>query len=224
MLPHPAAPNAADVAQFCTNNSAAGVICNKPVDLKQHHCNGCRNGGSVDRKHAALARCLDARASHEIHPLLSVDTCARSCIDDCGYGFRISVHDAIDLLSHWGWTLVHLLRWTEITRRHPSIQFLQCVHVGACLSNTWPQNFWNPVFPSLSRNLLLSNSCRVREAMSERVFSTLMTSTPALYQHCCACCFVLMTRWTPPLFRCAAHDRNYLCHRFLSVLPIETFL
>ena len=65
MLPHPAAPNAADVLQFCPNKSAAGVICNKPVDPKQHHCNGCRYGGGVDRRHAAVGRCLaDVIQSH----------------------------------------------------------------------------------------------------------------------------------------------------------------
>ena len=53
-----AAGNPADVVQFCPNKSAAGVICNKPLDPKQHHCNGCRYGGGVDRRHAALARCL----------------------------------------------------------------------------------------------------------------------------------------------------------------------
>ena len=58
MLPHPAAANPADVVQFCPNKSAAGVICNKPLDPKQHHCCGCRYGGGVDRRHAALARCL----------------------------------------------------------------------------------------------------------------------------------------------------------------------
>ena len=57
MLPHPVAANPADVVQFCPNKSAAGVICNKPLDPKQHHCYGCRYGG-VDRRHAALARCL----------------------------------------------------------------------------------------------------------------------------------------------------------------------
>ena len=58
MLPHPAAPNAADVVQFCPNKSVAGVICNKPVDPQQHHCYGCRYGGSVDRRHAAVGRCI----------------------------------------------------------------------------------------------------------------------------------------------------------------------
>ena len=58
MLPHPAAANHADVVQFCPNKSAAGVICNKPLDPKQHHCYGCRYGGGVDRRHAAMARCL----------------------------------------------------------------------------------------------------------------------------------------------------------------------
>ena len=65
MLPHPAAANPADVVQFCPNKSAAGVICNKPLDPKQHHCYGCRYGGGVDRRHAALARCLaDIIQSH----------------------------------------------------------------------------------------------------------------------------------------------------------------
>ena len=57
MLPHPAAANPADVVQFCPNKSAAGVICSKPLDPKQDHCYGCRYGGGVDRRHAALARC-----------------------------------------------------------------------------------------------------------------------------------------------------------------------
>ena len=65
MLPHPAAANPADVVQCCPNKSAAGVICNKPLDPKQHHCYGCRYGGGVDRRHAALARCLaDVIQSH----------------------------------------------------------------------------------------------------------------------------------------------------------------
>ena len=38
------------------NKSAAGVICNKPVDPQQHHCYGCRYGGCVDRRHAAAGR------------------------------------------------------------------------------------------------------------------------------------------------------------------------
>ena len=61
MLPHTAAPNAADVVQFCPNQSAAGVICNKPVDPQQHHCHGCQYGGGVDRRHAAVGRCFCGR-------------------------------------------------------------------------------------------------------------------------------------------------------------------
>ena len=65
MLPYPAAPNAADVAQTCPNKIAAGQICSKPVDPQQHHCYGCWYGGGVDRRHAALARCLaDVIHSH----------------------------------------------------------------------------------------------------------------------------------------------------------------
>ena len=63
MLPHPAVANSANVVLFCPNQSAAGV--NKPVDPEQHHCYGCRFGGGVDRRHAALARCLaDIIQSH----------------------------------------------------------------------------------------------------------------------------------------------------------------
>ena len=58
MLPHPAVADPADVVQFCPNKSAAGVICYKPPHPKQHHCHGCRFGGGVDRRHAALAGCL----------------------------------------------------------------------------------------------------------------------------------------------------------------------
>ena len=54
----PAAANPADVVQFCPNKSAAGVICKKPGDAKHHHCYGCRYGGGVDRRHAALALCI----------------------------------------------------------------------------------------------------------------------------------------------------------------------
>ena len=62
MLPHPAAPNATDVAQSCPNRSAAGLICNNPVNPQQHHCYGCRYGGGVDRKHAAVGRPALTRA------------------------------------------------------------------------------------------------------------------------------------------------------------------
>ena len=58
MLLHPAAANPAYVVQFCPSKSAAGVICNKPLDRKQHHCYCCRYGGVVDRRRAALARCF----------------------------------------------------------------------------------------------------------------------------------------------------------------------
>ena len=65
MLPHPAGPNATDVVQSGPNKSAAGLICNKPVDPQQHHCHGCRNGGGVDRRHQAVGRCLaDVIQSH----------------------------------------------------------------------------------------------------------------------------------------------------------------
>ena len=65
MLPHLAVADPADVVQFCLNKSVAGVICNKPLDQKQHHCNGCRYGGGVDRRHAAVGRCLaDVIQSH----------------------------------------------------------------------------------------------------------------------------------------------------------------
>ena len=82
MLPHPAAPNATDVVQSCPNKSAAGLICNKPVDAKQHHCYGCRYGGGVDRRHAAEGRCPRRR-----HPITqwrqgihrTGSTCSHAC-------------------------------------------------------------------------------------------------------------------------------------------------
>ena len=40
-----------------------GQICGKSVDAQQHHCYGCRYGGDVDRRLAAVARCL----AHVIH-------------------------------------------------------------------------------------------------------------------------------------------------------------
>ena len=64
-MPHLAAPNAADVVHPCPNKSAAGLSCNKPVDLQQHHCYGCQCGGGVDRRHAAAAGCIaDVIHSH----------------------------------------------------------------------------------------------------------------------------------------------------------------
>ena len=65
MLPHLAATNAADVVQSCPSKSAVGVTCNKPVDPQQHYCCGCRYGGGVDRRHAAVGRCFaDVIQSH----------------------------------------------------------------------------------------------------------------------------------------------------------------
>ena len=64
MLPHPAAAEPTGVVLACPNKSTAGQICGKPVDVQQHHCDGCRCGGGVDRRHAAVARCL----ADVIHP------------------------------------------------------------------------------------------------------------------------------------------------------------
>ena len=65
MLPHPAVADPSGVALTCPNKSAAGLICSKPVDPHQHRCCGCRYGGGVDRRHAAVARCLaDVIHSH----------------------------------------------------------------------------------------------------------------------------------------------------------------
>ena len=82
MLSHPAAANPADVVQFCPNKSAAGVICNKPLDPKQHHCYGCRYGGGVDRRHAALARCLaDIIHSHSgVKVFIEQEVPALTCV------------------------------------------------------------------------------------------------------------------------------------------------
>ena len=53
MLPHPSS-----LATACTNKSSTGLICVKPVDPHQHHCYGCKHGGTVDRQLAAVGRCL----------------------------------------------------------------------------------------------------------------------------------------------------------------------
>ena len=58
MLPHSGAPDPSGVVSARPNKSAAGQICGKSVDAQQHHCYGCRYGGGVDRRHAAVARCL----------------------------------------------------------------------------------------------------------------------------------------------------------------------
>ena len=64
MLPQPGAIKATGVVQSCPNKSAAGLICNKPVDTQQHHCCGYPYGG-VHRWHAAVSRCLaDVIQSH----------------------------------------------------------------------------------------------------------------------------------------------------------------
>ena len=65
MLPHSTAPQRHRRCTVLPIKSAAGVICNKPVDPQQHHCYGCRYGGGVDGRHAAVGRCLaDVIQSH----------------------------------------------------------------------------------------------------------------------------------------------------------------
>ena len=50
---------------FAPTKSAAGLICNKPMDRLQHHCYGCQLGGGADRRHAVVARCFaDVIQSH----------------------------------------------------------------------------------------------------------------------------------------------------------------
>ena len=58
MLPHPAVTLPADVVQFCPTKVRQVSLATNLSDPKQHHCYGCRYGGGVDRRHAALARCL----------------------------------------------------------------------------------------------------------------------------------------------------------------------
>ena len=65
LLPHRAASDPSGVVLACSNKSAAGQICGKLADAHQHHCYGCRYGGGVDRRHAAVTRCLaDVMHSH----------------------------------------------------------------------------------------------------------------------------------------------------------------
>ena len=65
MLPQPAASDPQVLFWHAPNKRAARQICGKPVDADQHHRFGCRCGGGVNRRHAAVARCLaDVIHSH----------------------------------------------------------------------------------------------------------------------------------------------------------------
>ena len=54
----PGGPQRCRFGTVLPQQKCSGVMCNKPLDPKQHHCYGCRYGGGVDRRHAALARCF----------------------------------------------------------------------------------------------------------------------------------------------------------------------
>ena len=105
MLPHPAVANSANVVQFCPNKSAAGVMCNKPVDPKQHRCYGCRFGGRVDRRHAALARCLaDIIQSHSgVKVFVEQEVPALTCVVN-----GQSEHARMDLVFNLNGSVTHL--------------------------------------------------------------------------------------------------------------------
>ena len=64
MLPQPAASDPSGVVLACPEQTRSRADL-KPVDAHQHHCFGYRCGGGVDRRHAAVARCLaDVIHSH----------------------------------------------------------------------------------------------------------------------------------------------------------------
>ena len=65
MLPHLAATSCCRCGSILPQQKRSVLICSKPVDQRQHHCDGCKYGGGVDRRHAAVARCLaDVIHSH----------------------------------------------------------------------------------------------------------------------------------------------------------------
>ena len=57
MLPHHLLPTLQMWYSFAPTKVRQVSFATKPLDPKQHHCYGCRYGGGVDRRHAALARC-----------------------------------------------------------------------------------------------------------------------------------------------------------------------
>ena len=58
MLPHPAAPALSGIAGACPNQSATGRNVPNRWTLTSTIATGCWYGGGVDRRHAAMARCL----------------------------------------------------------------------------------------------------------------------------------------------------------------------
>ena len=78
MSPHPAVADPSGVALACPNKGAVRQICAKPVDAQQHHCYGCRYGGGVDRRHAAVDRCDTITQWHQ-GVRRAGDSCSYSC-------------------------------------------------------------------------------------------------------------------------------------------------
>ena len=78
MLPHPAAPNATDVAQSCPNKSAAGLICNKPVDTQQHH--SASDVGTEKVLTAGMQQWLDVSQTSYIHTVAPRYPLHRKCL------------------------------------------------------------------------------------------------------------------------------------------------
>ena len=74
-----------------------------------------------------------------------------------------------------------------LCRRHPTVQLLQDSHVRACRSSDRPRltGILCLLLSLAALTVVKLESrcalCRVREAMSEQVFSTLMTSTPTAF-------------------------------------------
>ena len=52
------------------------------MDTQQHHCYGCRHGGGVDRRHAAVGRCLaDVFQSHSgVKVFIEQEVPALTCV------------------------------------------------------------------------------------------------------------------------------------------------
>ena len=71
MLPHPAVADPADVVQFCPNKSAAGYMCNKPLDPQQRRPQACSSGAMSRRRHTITQwrQCIHRTGS----------TCSHTC-------------------------------------------------------------------------------------------------------------------------------------------------
>ena len=68
MLPHPATSDPSGIVLTCPTKAQRVRSVGTSADAQQHHRFPCRYGGGVDRRHAAVTRCLaDVTHSQKVH-------------------------------------------------------------------------------------------------------------------------------------------------------------